>query len=160
MDKQLWAPWREEVIYQRKQRQCIFCVKPKEKKDSRNYIFMRRRHSFAMLNIYPYNNGHTLVVPYRHVKTLQSLTQREMAALMTHVQECQKLLKKILHPDGFNVGLNEGRVAGAGFKDHIHLHIVPRWSGDTNYMPVLTGTKVISESLEMLYRKLTHAQSR
>lgn len=160
MDKQLWAPWREEVIYQRKQRQCIFCVKPKEKKDSRNYIFMRRRPSFAMLNIYPYNNGHTLVVPYRHVKTLQSLTQREMAALMTHVQECQKLLKKILHPDGFNVGLNEGRVAGAGFKDHIHLHIVPRWSGDTNYMPVLTGTKVISESLEMLYRKLTHAQSR
>lgn len=160
MDKRLWAPWREEVIYQRKQRRCIFCVKPKEKRDPQNYIFMRRRYSFAMLNIYPYNNGHAMVVPYRHVKTLQSLTQREMTALIVHVQECQKLLKKILRPDGFNIGMNEGRVAGAGFKDHIHLHIVPRWNGDTNYMPVLTGTKVISESLEMLYRKLNHAQSR
>lgn len=160
MDKQLWAPWREKVIYQRRYGKCIFCVKPKEKKDSKNYIFMRRRYSFAMLNLYPYNNGHIMIVPYRHVNTFQALTQKEITALMAHLQECQKLLKKLLHPHGFNIGINEGRVAGAGFKDHIHIHIVPRWNGDTNYMPVLTSTKVISESLDTLYRRLNHAQSR
>ena len=120
---------------------------------------MRRRYSFAMLNLYPYNNGHVMVVPYRHVKTLESLKKQELSSLMTHVQECEKILRKLLNPDGFNLGLNEGRVAGAGFKDHIHVHIVPRWNGDTNYMPVLSQTKVISESLEALYRKIIHANT-
>ena len=160
MDKRLWAPWRQQVIYQRRQQKCIFCVKPKEKKDPQNYIFMRRRYSFAMLNLYPYNNGHSMIVPYRHVKTLEALTQKEIVSLMTHVRDCKKILSRLLTPHGFNIGLNEGRVAGAGFKDHIHVHIVPRWNGDTNYMPILSGSKVISESLDALYRKIAHARPR
>lgn len=122
---------------------------------------MRRRHSFAMLNLYPYNNGHIMVVPYRHVKKMEDLGPEEISSLMSHAQECVKRLRILLRPDGFNIGLNEGRVAGAGFKDHLHLHIVPRWNGDTNYMPVLSKTKVISESLESLYRKIVnHAHAR
>ena len=158
MDK-LWAPWRKQVIY-KKLRGCIFCTKPRQKEDAKNYLFMRRRHSYAMLNLYPYNNGHVMVAPYRHVKRLENLTKQEASALILHVQVCEALLRKLLKPDGFNIGLNEGRVAGAGFKDHIHVHVVPRWRGDTNYMPVLTGTKVISESLEELYHKLTNAHTR
>ena len=159
MNKQLWAPWREGVIYQRKVRECIFCVKPKEKKDRKNYIFMRGHRAFAMLNLYPYNNGHVMAVPYRHVKRFDDLNEQELLALMECVQKCELLLRKLLSPDGFNIGLNEGRVAGAGFKDHIHIHIVPRWNGDTNYMPVLSKTKVISESLESLYQKIIHANT-
>ena len=87
MNKQLWAPWRQEIIYQRRHKRCIFCVKPKEKKDPQNYIFMRRRHSFAMLNLYPYNNGHVMVIPHRHVGTLEALTPRELLALMLHVRD-------------------------------------------------------------------------
>lgn len=119
---------------------------------------MRRRHSFAMLNLYPYNNGHVMIVPYRHVKSLARLREEEMFSLMAHVRDCTEMLRTLLQPHGFNIGLNEGRVAGAGFKDHVHLHIVPRWEGDTNYMPILSHTKVISESLESLYRKIAHAQ--
>jgi len=158
MDK-LWAPWRKQVIY-KKQKGCIFCTKPRQKEDAKNYLFMRRRYSYAMLNLYPYNNGHVMVAPYRHVKCLEALTRSEAHALILHVQGCEVLLRKLLKPDGFNIGLNEGRVAGAGFKDHIHVHVVPRWEGDTNYMPVLTGTKVISESLEEMYHQLTHAHTR
>ena len=120
---------------------------------------MRRRHSFAILNLYPYNNGHIMVVPYRHVKKIEDLTPGEVSSLMKHVQECVKLLRKLLRPEGFNIGSNEGRVAGAGVKDHLHLHIVPRWNGDTNYMPVLSKTKVISESLESLYWKIIDAHA-
>ncbi|MBI4436952.1 MAG: HIT domain-containing protein [Candidatus Omnitrophica bacterium] len=158
MDK-LWAPWRKKVIY-RTQKGCIFCAKPRQKKDAKNFLFMRRSHSFAMLNLYPYNNGHVMVAPYRHVKRLEDLTKEEASALVLHVQECEALLRKLLRPAGFNIGLNEGRIAGAGFKDHIHVHIVPRWGGDTNYMPVLSETKVISESLEAMYRQLTNAHTR
>lgn len=112
-----------------------------------------------MLNLYPYNNGHVMIVPYRHVKRVEDLTKQELSALMTHVRDCKKILEVLLKPHGYNIGLNEGRVAGAGFKDHIHLHIVPRWNGDTNYMPVLSKTKVISESLAALYQKITHVNA-
>ncbi len=159
MDK-LWAPWRKKVIYNFKPKGCIFCLLPKEKKDSKNYIFERRRDSFAMLNLYPYNNGHLLVAPYRHVGSLERLAPKDVSALLTHVQSCQKLLRKLLKPEGFNIGINEGRVAGAGFKDHLHIHIVPRWNGDTNFMPVFSETKVISESLSEIYRRLKNADTR
>ena len=121
---------------------------------------MRRRHTFAMLNLYPYNNGHLMVVPYQHVNSLERLAPKELLALMQHARDCQKILKKILKPHGFNIGLNEGRAAGAGFKDHIHLHIVPRWNGDTNYMPILAESKVISQSLNSLYQKILNAHAR
>ncbi|MFH1858029.1 MAG: HIT domain-containing protein [Candidatus Omnitrophota bacterium] len=157
MNKQLWAPWRDAVIYHRTTKRCIFCTKPKERKDAKNYIFMRRRYTFAMLNLYPYNNGHIMVVPYRHVKSLQALTQKELSALVQHLRDCEKLLREVLKPHGFNIGLNVGRAAGAGFENHIHFHIVPRWNGDTNYMPVLSGVKIISESLNTFYQKVHDA---
>lgn len=160
MDRRLWAPWRETFVTQRRRRGCIFCTKPREKDDAKNYIFMRRRHSFAMLNLYPYNNGHVMVVPYRHVRSFESLSRNEIAALLGHVQDCQKMLRKVLKPNGFNIGLNEGRAAGSGYKDHIHIHVVPRWDGDTNFMPVLSQSKVISQSLSSLYRKISHAHAR
>jgi len=160
MHKKLWAPWREHFVTHPTPRGCIFCINPKQKKDSKNFIFMRRRHSFAMLNLYPYNNGHVMVAPNRHLKDLDQLRPKELAALMVHVRDCKKLLKRLLKPHGFNIGINEGRVAGAGFKNHLHVHIVPRWNGDTNYMPVLTDTKVMSVSLEEFYKKLTDAHTR
>ena len=159
MNKLLWAPWREKVIYQKKHQRCIFCVKPKENKDRKNYIFSKRRHTFAMLNLYPYNNGHILVAPHRHIRTLEALTPQELSALIIHLQDSKKILKRLLKPHGFNIGLNEGQAAGAGFENHIHFHLVPRWNGDTNYMPVFSRTKVISESLDALYEKMIHVDA-
>ncbi len=160
MDKILWAPWREKFIYDGEPKRCIFCRKPKQKKDAKNFIFMRRRHTFAMLNLYPYNNGHVMIVPYRHVKALEALRPTELSALIRHIRDVKKVLTKVLKPHGFNIGLNEGRAGGAGYKDHIHFHLVPRWKGDTNYMPVVSGAKVMSESLEALYQKVRHVDPR
>ena len=107
-----------------------------------------------MLNIYPYNNGHLMIAPYRHKGSLQDLNEYEMLELMVLTKKSVKELDKILKPDGYNIGINLGKVAGAGFPGHLHVHIVPRWNGDTNFMPVLTKTKIISESLDSLYKRL------
>lgn len=154
MDNILWAPWRKGYIQNLKSEQCIFCVKPRQKKDSKNYIIWRKKYSFAMLNIYPYNNGHILIAPYRHVSSLNKLKKEEINELFSLLKKAEKKLKEKLSPDGFNIGINIGKVSGAGYADHIHIHIVPRWQGDTNFMPVLAETKVISESLEELYKLL------
>lgn len=159
MDR-LWAPWRSRFIYQRGQRRCIFCHHPKGRNDAKHFIVMRRRHAFALLNLYPYNNGHLMVAPTRHAKDLSSLTPVELKALFMLVRECEGLLRRRLRPAGLNIGINIGQVAGAGFKNHVHVHLVPRWSGDTNYMPISAGTKVISESLEDVYQRLTDAHLR
>ena len=156
MDR-LWAPWRSRFIYQRKLPPCIFCHHPRQKQDAKYYVLRRRRKAFAILNIYPYNNGHLMVAPYRHVKALSALTPSELTDLFTLVQGCEKLLVQKFRPHGINIGINLGRTAGAGFKNHIHVHLVPRWDGDTNYMPIVAGTKVLSESLDDVYRKLTDA---
>lgn len=151
MDK-LWAPWRSRYIYLRKQKGCIFCGN-RSSDDKKRYMVGRSDHSFAMLNLYPYNNGHVMVAPYRHVKSLELLSDVELSDLMKLVNKIKVALDKKLKPDGFNIGLNIGRVGGAGFAGHVHVHVVPRWLGDTNFMPITADTKVVSESLEAM-RKL------
>ena len=158
MDK-LWAPWRLPYIklIKKRPRGCIFCRICKEKKDRQNYVVLRSRYSYTVLNIYPYNNGHLLVVPNRHVKDLEKLTKDEREDLMDLLQQTQKLLDRALKPGGYNIGLNLGRVAGAGFPGHLHIHIVPRWGGDVNFMPVTGDTRIISQSLQMLFERLHDA---
>ena len=152
MDK-LWAPWRSKFVKARKKKGCIFCLKTK--KDKEAFVVKKSKFSFALLNIYPYNNGHVMVSPYRHVKDLKELRDKELLDIMKLVQEMQALLEKKLKPHGFNIGINTGKVAGAGYRGHVHIHIVPRWSGDTNFMPVTGNTKVIPQSLEELRKLLT-----
>lgn len=154
MDK-LWAPWRSKYITKVGSiKGCIFCSKPKSKNDRVNYIVSRSRHSFSILNIYPYNNGHIMIVPYRHVDDIAKLDDEGVLDLMCLLKQSQELLSKAMNPDGYNIGINMGKAAGAGLKDHVHIHLVPRWVGDVNFMPVFTSTKVISESLDALYDKL------
>ena len=148
----LWAPWRNKFIKIKKLRGCIFCVKGK--KDKNLLIVKRSRHSFAMLNIYPYNNGHIMVSPFRHAKDLKALKDDELLDIIKLTRDMQALLEKKLKPHGFNIGINTGKAAGAGYKDHLHIHIVPRWLGDTNFMPVTADTKVMPESLKELYKLL------
>ncbi len=160
MDK-LWAPWRIKYITQiDKTKGCVFCEILKEKKDKKNYIVHRGKTCFTVLNIYPYNNGHALILPNRHVDDLKKMDRREREELMDLLISTKDLLEEVLGPQGFNVGINLGRVAGAGFPGHLHIHIVPRWRGDSNFMPVVAQTKVISQSLRVLHDRLTLAQSR
>ena len=152
MDK-LWAPWRSKYIYLRQNKKCIFCGN-KDSNPKPKYILRKSAHSFSMLNLYPYNNGHVMVAPYRHVKSLELLTDIELADVMKLVNKTKTDIDKKLKAHGYNMGLNVGRVAGAGFAGHVHIHIVPRWNGDTNFMPVTAGTKVVSESLDAMYKLL------
>lgn len=153
MDK-VWAPWRIKYINRKKIHKCIFCIDNNRQNDKKDYIIKRTKYSFAILNKYPYNNGHTMIVPYKHVKDLDCLTQEELLDLLQLLHKIKTLIIKALKPDGFNIGINLGKVAGAGFADHVHIHIVPRWLGDTNFMPVCSDTKVISQSLSALYKRL------
>jgi ATP adenylyltransferase len=153
----LWAPWRIGYITHKKPLKCIFCQQPKKKKqDKKNFVIKRTKNAFSLLNIFPYNNGHLLVAPYKHVKDLRDLNREEILELMDLVKEALNLLDKKLKPQGYNIGLNLGRIAGAGFDQHIHIHIVPRWKGDTNFMSVINDTKVIAQSLKELYKILVH----
>lgn len=152
--ERLWAPWRSKFIYNRRQKGCIFCKNPKAKKDKVHYIIKRTKFSFAMLNIYPYNNGHIMVAPFRHKKLLYELSDEEILDLMELLNEMTVRLDKALKPAGYNIGINIGRISGAGFSGHVHIHLVPRWAGDTNFMPILTDTKIIAESLDSMYRRL------
>ena len=150
----LWAPWRIEYIQRAPESGCILCQKPKENNDEANLILYRSQHNFIILNAFPYNPGHLMVVPYRHIANLQDLTDKEAKEHFDIVKKGLGLLKEVMKPDGFNIGLNVGKVAGGGIAGHIHTHIVPRWEGDTNFMPVLSDTKVISEALISTYKRL------
>ncbi len=153
MDR-LWAPWRIKYINQKKQKGCIFCKVFREKKDKKNFVVLRSKYCFAILNTYPYNNGHLMIVPGRHVKSLEDLGEAELLDMNRVLIKIKSTLKRILNPGGFNIGMNIGKVAGAGIAGHIHTHIVPRWLGDVNCMPVVANTKVVSESLEDLYTRI------
>jgi ATP adenylyltransferase len=153
----LWAPWRIDYILSKKPAGCIFCDKPAENKDDDNLILLRGKHHFIIMNAFPYNNGHMMVVPYRHTSTLSGWSVEEQQEMMELADLGVELLKKTMRPDGFNLGINMGLVAGAGVADHIHFHIVPRWNGDTNFMPVLSDTRVISEHLRATFGKLKEA---
>ncbi|NLB59757.1 MAG: HIT domain-containing protein [Lentisphaerae bacterium] len=157
--KRLWAPWRMAYILKARVPGCFLCDSIQGKADQKNLI-LRRGHTCALImNRYPYNNGHLMVAPYRHVSNLPALREAEQLEMMQLASSACVALKKTLRPQGFNLGLNIGQAAGAGLKDHIHLHIVPRWPGDTNFMPVLAGVKVIPQSLQSLWRQLSQALS-
>ncbi len=152
--KKIWAPWRSKFIYHRKLKGCIFCKKPNKRKDRESLIIERGKTVYSILNLYPYNNGHLMIAPYRHLKNLTLMTREEYTELFQMLQRSLKKLNKLLKPKGYNIGFNIGRVAGAGYDKHVHLHVVPRWPGDTNFMPVVAKTKIISESLSKLREKL------
>lgn len=155
MDK-LWAPWRINYIsIARKIRGCLFCRVAKERRDRKNLVVFRSKYVLCLLNKFPYNNGHLMLSPYRHIKNLTQLSNDEILDLFHTLNKMQALLGEILKPDGFNLGMNIGRVAGAGILGHLHLHIVPRWKGDTNFMPAVSNAKIISQSLSELYEKLS-----
>ncbi len=136
---------------------CIFCAKPAEQRDAENYLLYRGERCFMLLNLYPYNNGHLMVAPYQHVGSIEQLDAQTLAELMAQAQLALRILRKAMNPDGFNMGINQGKVAGAGFADHVHLHVVPRWNGDTNFMPILAEVKVMPDFLENTYRQLKQA---
>ena len=150
----LWAPWRMKYIEQPKENGCIFCDKPAEQDDKKKFILYRGKHSFVIMNIYPYNNAHLMVVPFKHTSELSELSNEERLELMDLLILCQDVLTRSISPHGFNIGMNLGVIAGAGVKDHLHFHIVPRWNGDTNFMPVIGKTDVISEGLEQTWERL------
>lgn len=151
--KYLWAPWRMDYILKEKRKGCIFCLRPKQERDREDLILYRGRQAFVMMNKYPYNNGHLMVVPYRHCTDLESLSESESSELLHLLKVSIQVLKSSLSPHGFNIGINVGTAGGAG-EDHLHFHIVPRWAGDTNFMPILGETKVVPEYLANTYEKL------
>ncbi len=150
----LWAPWRMEYILGPKDGECFLCAAARASDDRAHHVVRRGATCFGILNRYPYNNGHLMVAPYRHVSGLDQLTEAERGELLTLADVLIRKLKQTIHPDGFNLGINLGKVAGAGLEAHLHLHIVPRWNGDTNFMPVLADTKVIPQALDDLWARL------
>jgi ATP adenylyltransferase len=152
--KRIWSPWRVQYIRGHNVKGCIFCDKAKEDKDQENYILFHGQYNFVIMNIFPYNPGHLMVVPYRHLGKLEDMTSEERNDHYEIVSRAVAVLREACASDNFNVGMNLGRVAGAGIADHIHTHIVPRWNGDTNFMPVIGETRVISESLADIYNLL------
>ncbi|MSS73526.1 MAG: HIT domain-containing protein [Candidatus Latescibacteria bacterium] len=153
--ERLWAPWRMRYVTgAAKSDGCIFCEKWKSDADDENLILFRGEECFAILNLFPYNNGHLMIVPIRHVADVTDLTASEQAEMFRLMGRMVGVLRATMSPQGFNIGINLGRAAGAGIADHLHLHVVPRWNGDTNFMPVLGDTRVISEALEETYQKL------
>jgi ATP adenylyltransferase len=148
-DRPLWAPWRIEYITGPKDGDCIFCAAAaSQHQDPAHDPIDRGEHCLTMLNAFPYAPGHVMVAPFRHVGALEDLNDAELLEMMRLAQRAILAIRKAMTPDGFNVGLNLGKVAGAGFADHLHLHVVPRWAGDTNFMPVLADTDVIPQALE------------
>lgn len=152
--EQLWAPWRMEYILKEKEEGCVLCIPKEHHEDQKRLILLRSSLSFLILNLYPYNDGHLMAAPYRHVARIQDLEDEEFCDLMYTTRRGVTILEQAISPHGFNLGLNQGTPAGAGIADHIHLHIVPRWNADTNFMPVLTQTKVLNEALLTTYEKL------
>jgi len=157
MDR-LWAPWRIKYIKMKKGRKCIFCESVKDKR--KNYVILKTSHSLAMLNTFPYNNGHTMVSPIKHKAELAQLKEVQILDLFRTLDKVKKLLDEVLKPQGYNIGINVSKSAGAGIAGHLHIHVVPRWIGDTNFMPALYDTKIISQSLDELYKQLKNAQSK
>jgi len=155
----LWAPWREAYITKltTKQKPCVFCGILADCKDKKHMIFTRKPLAYGVLNLFPYSNGHCLILPNRHVGDISKLSQAEYKELMDLVLEVKDILQAVFKPQGFNIGMNLGRVAGAGIPGHVHIHIVPRWKGDHNFMPVTAETRVISQSLSVIYKRIDDA---
>jgi ATP adenylyltransferase len=163
--QRLFSPWRSKYIESfslsgETPEKCVLCTAVREEKDDEHSIVTRGAHCFVIMNLFPYNSGHALVVPYRHIAALADLTDEESQEVMSLLKRMTIALQTVSRPDGFNIGSNIGRTAGAGIDQHIHFHIVPRWNGDTNFMPVLADTKMISEDMKETLQKLRKALSR
>jgi ATP adenylyltransferase len=152
--KVLWAPWRMEYILSDKENSCFLCDAAMEGPSEDNLLLYRNEHALVIMNRYPYNNGHILVAPVAHTADLSDLTETEYHETMDLFRFSLKVLEKLMDPEGFNAGLNLGKTGGAGLEEHVHFHLVPRWHGDTNYMPVVSGTRVIPEALTETYRAI------
>ncbi len=160
--ERLWRPWRMGYISrveENREAECIFCSKPGED-DRSSLILHRGANCFIIMNLYPYNTGHVMVSPYRHVAELEELADREREELMRLAALAVRAIKEAMHPHGFNLGMNLGKSAGAGYDEHLHLHVVPRWQGDANFMTVLAGSKVMPESVEENYLRLRESLQR
>ena len=158
--KTLWAPWRLEFIEGDKPPGCIFCVYPAEDRDRERIVLGRTAHSFVILNKYPYNNGHLMVVPRAHVSSLDQLEEEAFLDLQRTLRLAVGVMQEFCSPQGMNVGMNLGHCAGAGIADHLHWHVVPRWVGDVNFMPVLAETRVVPEHLQNTWDRLRPAFDR
>jgi ATP adenylyltransferase len=153
--KVLWAPWRMDYILSDKKSQgCIFCELPKQEKDRDNLILYRSSDTFVIMNRYPYNNGHIMVVPYSHIATLDRMDEGTMLDFMKVTKHAVQSIQRAFMPEGFNMGINIGKIAGAGMEEHLHLHIVPRWAGDTSFMTVFDEIRVVPEHVLGTYDKL------
>jgi ATP adenylyltransferase len=156
--RQLWAPWRMTYIGAEPATPgCIFCEKAVSTADETNFILIRAERCFALMNIFPYNNGHLMIAPYAHQPTILELDAATLTEMMAVAQQCVRAGQQALGAQGFNIGINQGTVAGAGITDHVHMHVVPRWNGDTNFMPVLADVKVMPDFIESTYRQLRAA---
>ena len=150
--ERLFSPWRSKYIESFKTKQpkaegCIFCAALTSRDDNDSLVVYRHAEAFVIMNLYPYNSGHLMVVPNRHTADFSDLTETELAACMTLLQTAEKTLREMSAPHGFNLGMNLGRAGGAGIDDHLHWHIVPRWNGDTNFMPTIADIKMVSEDM-------------
>jgi ATP adenylyltransferase len=155
--QRIWAPWRLAYVSSAAkdvEEACIFCAKPAADDDEANLIVHRGESAFVLLNLYPYTNGHLMVAPYEHVGRLQDVADETIAEMMALSRQAMNVLEASYQPHGFNVGFNQGRAAGAGVEHHIHMHVVPRWGGDNNFMPVLADTRVMPQTLEQSYETL------
>jgi len=149
--KQLWAPWRIEYILSKKGPGCVFCDLPSEDRDRDNLILFRGEHNYIIMNRFPYNGGHLMVVPYVHKSSFEGLSGEALSEMMALTRRSVDVLGKVMRPEGFNTGLNIGEAAGAGIEEHLHMHIVPRWVGDSSFMAVLDEVKIIPQHLLASY---------
>lgn len=152
--KQLWAPWRIDYILGPKPGECVFCLPETTEEDAERLILYRGRHSFVIMNKFPYSNGHIMVCPYRHVMNIEDLNQEEQTEIMDLLQHCSRILKQHFNCQGINIGLNQGEAAGAGIREHLHFHLVPRWNGDSSFMAVMDEVRTIPQHLSETWTQM------
>lgn len=155
--KQLWSPWRMRYLSTFKKNGCVFCHALQREDSPENLIVFRGERAFVILNAFPYTNGHLMVIPYKHVPDLADLEPEIRAEMIELVTKASQVLRKVYSPEGFNIGINMGEAAGAGIEEHIHIHIVPRWNGDTNFMTAVGQTRVLPEELSQTYQRVKEA---
>ena len=156
--KHLWSPWRMKYIESHKKEDgCVFCIAQSMYDSPENLIALRGKHSYVILNRYPYTSGHLMVIPFNHIATLEGLDPNTRAEMMELTSRCTTVLREVYRTQAFNVGINMGEAAGAGVLGHVHIHIVPRWAGDTNFMTAVGATRVLPETLEDTYKKISSA---
>jgi len=153
----IYTPWRFDYVSNVDNRNegCIFCIKSAETDDRKNLIVYRAEKCLAILNLYPYSSGHLMIAPYQHTGTIEELDADTLGDMMAVAQKCMRAAREAFGPDGFNIGINIARVAGAGITEHVHMHLVPRWAGDANFMPVVADTRVLPLSLDQVWERLT-----